>query len=70
MNPAFAKISQVLAVAVCAFILGGWSFLLSGACTEFRDYRGTWAWVAAVLCIVGLAVNSFTLIRDGWRRHA
>ena len=70
MNPVIAKISQVLAVAVFAFILGGWSFLLSGACVEFRDYGGKWAWVAAVFCFVGLAVSLLTLIRDGWKSHA
>ena len=70
MTPAFVKMSQVLAVTVFAFILGGWSFLLSGACVEFRDGGGRWAWVAAVFCVLGLAVSLLTLMRDAWRSHA
>ena len=70
MNPALAKTTQIFAVAVFAFILGGYSFLLSGACAEFRGGGGKWASVAAVSCIVGLAVSLFTLMRDAWRSHA
>jgi hypothetical protein len=70
MNPAFAKISQVFAVAVFAFILGGWSFLISGACAELRGGGGKWAWVALLGCIAGLAVSSLTLMRGFWKSHA
>jgi hypothetical protein len=70
MNPALAKTSQALAVAVFAFSLGGWSFLLSGACTEFSGGGGRWAWVAAVCSLVGLAVSLLVLMRDAWKSHA
>jgi hypothetical protein len=70
MNPALVKTTQVFAVAVFAFILGGFSFLLSGACAEFRGGGGRWAWVATVSCIVGLAVSLLTLVRGAWRSHA
>jgi hypothetical protein len=34
-----AKTAQIFAVAVFAFILGAYNFLLSGACAEFRIQR-------------------------------
>jgi hypothetical protein len=61
---------QHFAVAVFAFILGGYSFLLSGACAEFRGGGERWVWVATVSCIVGLAIGLFALMRDVWRSHA
>jgi hypothetical protein len=70
MKPALAKMFQVLAVAVFAFSLGGWSFLLTGACTEFRGGGGRWAWVAGVCSIVGLAVSLLASMRDAWKSHA
>jgi hypothetical protein len=70
MNPALAKTSQVLAVAVFAFSLGGWSFLLSGACTEFAGGGGRWAWVAAISSLVGLTVSLLVLMRDALKPRA
>jgi uncharacterized membrane protein len=70
MNPALAKTTQVFAAAVFAFILGGYSFLLSGACAEFTGGGAKWAWVAVIGCVVGLAVSLLTLMRDAWRSHA
>lgn len=62
MNPALTKAAQVLVVAVFAFILGGYSFLLSGACAEFRG--GGWAWTALAGSILGLAFGAFRIVRD------
>ena len=62
MNPVLIKASQVLAVAVFAFILGGLSFFLSGACTELIG--GRWAWMALIASILGLVSASIRLLRD------
>jgi hypothetical protein len=56
-----AKTIQVLALALFAFVLGGYSFLLSGACTEQK--MGTWGWAAVVGSIVGMAVVGFRIVR-------
>jgi hypothetical protein len=66
MNPATARLSQVIAVCVFAFILGGWTFSLSGACAELHA-PGKWAWIAAVGSIVGLGVSLTAAIRDTLR---
>jgi uncharacterized membrane protein len=65
MNPALTKTSQVLASTVFAFILGGYSSVLLGACSEVRGSTATWVVIAG--CIVGIAVSVFTLMRDAWR---
>ena len=65
MNPALAKTSQVLASTVFAFILGGYSSVLLGACSEVRGSTATWVVIAC--CIAGIAVSVFTLMRDAWR---
>jgi hypothetical protein len=65
MNPALVKTSQVLASTVFAFILGGYSSVLSGACSEIKGSPATWVVIAC--CIVGIAVSVFALIRDAWR---
>jgi cation transport ATPase len=67
MNPALTKTAQIFAVGVFSFILGGWSFLLSGACVEFRNGGGRWAWIAVIGCIVALIVSLFGLMRDAWK---
>jgi len=65
MNPALAKTSQVLASTVLAFVLGGYSSVLLGACSEVKGSTATW--VVIVCCIVGIAVSVFALMRDAWR---
>lgn len=70
MNPILAKMAQIFSVAVFAFILGGWTFLLSGACTEFRGEGGRWALVAAIVCAIGLAVGLLGLVRNVWASRA
>jgi hypothetical protein len=73
LNPTMAKTAQIFAVAAFAFILGGYNFLLSGACAEFsiRGDGERWVWVAtAVSCIVRLAIGLFALMRGVWRSYA
>jgi hypothetical protein len=65
MNPALANTSQVLASTVLAFVLGGYSSVLLGACSEVKGSTATW--VVIVCCIVGIAVSVFALMRDAWR---
>jgi len=65
MNPALAKTSQVFALAVTAFLLGGYSSVLLGACSEIRSSTGTW--VVIVCCIVVVATSIFALMHDAWR---
>jgi len=65
MNPALVKTSQVLASTVLAFVLGGYSSVLLGACSEVKGSTATW--VVIVCCIVGIAVSVFALMHDAWR---
>ena len=62
MNPALVKTSQVLASTVLAFVLGGYSSVLLGACSEVKGSTATW--VVIVCCIVGIAVSVFALMHD------
>jgi hypothetical protein len=61
MSPVLAKTAQVFALAMFAFIFGGYSFLLSGACTDQK--MGGWVWVAMLCSIVGMAVVGFRIVR-------
>jgi hypothetical protein len=65
MNPALVKTSQVLASTFLAFILGGYSSVLLGACSEVKGSTATWVVIGC--CIVGIAVSSFALMHDAWR---
>ena len=67
MNPALTKTVQIFSVGVFSFILGGWSFLFSGACVEFRNGGGRWAWIAAIGCVAAVIVSLFGLTRDTWK---
>jgi hypothetical protein len=66
MNAATVRLSHVLSVSVFAFILGGWTFFLSGACSELHS-GGKWIWIGAVGSVVGLAVSMTALVRDALR---
>jgi hypothetical protein len=68
MSPVLAKLVRVSIVAGFAFLLGGYSFELSGACTEVKG--GGWAWAAVILSIVGLAFGAFLVVRDAARPSA
>jgi len=65
MNPTIAKISRILTTAVFAFVLGGYTFRLSGACAAGGATK--WAWVAVIACVLGLAVNVISSLREAWR---
>ena len=60
MSPVLAPLVRVFIVAGFAFILGGNSFRLSGACTQVAG--GAWAWAALVLSIIGLAFGTFLVV--------
>jgi hypothetical protein len=64
MNPALVKTSQILAATVLAFVLGGYSSVLLGACSEVKGSTATW--VVIVCCIVGIAASVFALMNDAW----
>ena len=65
MHPSLPKVSRTLTTALLAFILGGYTFRLSGACEAGGATK--WAWVAVGACVLGLAVNVASSLREGWR---
>jgi hypothetical protein len=58
MNPKLTTTSRIFSLAVFAFILGGTTAKFNG---------GKWAWIAAIGCIIGVAVSSYSLLRDVWK---
>jgi hypothetical protein len=66
MNAVTVRLSHAIAVPIFAFILGGWTFFLSGACAELHA-PGKFAWLAAVGALVGLGVGLTASVRDALR---
>ena len=66
LSLATVRLSHAIAAAIFAFILGGWTSFLSGACDDLHA-PGKFVGFAAVGALIGFGVSVTACVRDALR---